>query len=331
MSIELQILAFHEQRKVSPQLPPDPRAGAGGELVSVLVVGLSHRTAPVEPARAGRAHRRRRRQAARRRRGQRARGRGGGAVDLQPGRGLRRRRQVPRRVAAGLGAAGPPAPVSTWTSSPRTSTCTTRTARWRTCSRSPAGWTRWSSARARSLGQIRVGAAHRAGGRHRRPVAQRARPAGPAGRQAGPHRDRHRPGRPVAGHRRPGRGGPGARAVGRRRGAGRRRRLDERAGRHRRSPSRAPAASWSPTAPSPAPSGSPGRRSVARPMPLGRPAGGAAPRPTSSSRAPAPLGQLLTADVVGRRGSAGPDAAAGAARPGAAPRRRPVPRTRSPA
>ena len=54
------------------------------------------------------------------------------------------------------------------------------------------------------LGQVRVAlrAAQDAGSAGR--AARRAVPAGAAGRQAGPHRDRHRPRRPLAGHRRPG-------------------------------------------------------------------------------------------------------------------------------
>ena len=52
------------------------------------------------------------------------------------------------------------------------------------------------------LGQVRVGlrTAQDAGSAGR--AARRARPAGTARRQAGPHRDRHRPGRALAGHRR---------------------------------------------------------------------------------------------------------------------------------
>ena len=54
------------------------------------------------------------------------------------------------------------------------------------------------------LGQTRDAPQLRAGDRHRRPRPERAVPAGAARRQAGARRDRHRPGRPVAGDGRPG-------------------------------------------------------------------------------------------------------------------------------
>ena len=69
----------------------------------------------------------------------------------------------------------------------------------RTCSRSPPGWTRWSSARARSSARYATALHPRPGRRHRRPGAQRRLPAGAARRQARPRRDRHRPGRAVGG------------------------------------------------------------------------------------------------------------------------------------
>ena len=56
LSIELQILAFHEQRRSGRRREaggtPGPRdagcgPGLGGEQVSVLVVGLTHKCAPV--------------------------------------------------------------------------------------------------------------------------------------------------------------------------------------------------------------------------------------------------------------------------------------------
>ena len=53
------------------------------------------------------------------------------------------------------------------------------------------------------LGQTRDALRARPGARHRRPRPQRALPAGAAGRQAGPRRDRHRQRRAVAGQRRP--------------------------------------------------------------------------------------------------------------------------------
>ena len=75
------------------------------------------------------------------------------------------------------------------------------------------------------LGQTREALRLRPGDRHRRPRPQRAVPAGAAGRQALPRRDRHRPGRAVAGQRR-------ARPL--RRGRRRRRRQARRGGRRRR-------------------------------------------------------------------------------------------------
>ena len=72
LSIELQILAFHEQRKAAggratggePCRPPTLAGPRGGAAVSLLVVGLSHRTAPVSAAGARRPRRRRRPRAA---------------------------------------------------------------------------------------------------------------------------------------------------------------------------------------------------------------------------------------------------------------------------
>ena len=94
-------------------------------------------------------------------------------------------------------------------------------------------------------------AARRPGRRARRPRAERAVPAGPAGRQAGPRRDRHRPRqrRPwSSAGARPGRARRSARSTGLRVlvvGAG----VDGRAGRDHRVAARRRATSSSPTAP----------------------------------------------------------------------------------
>ena len=48
LSIELQILAYHEQRKaLAEHARRRHRARRGGRRMSVLVVGVSHKTAPV--------------------------------------------------------------------------------------------------------------------------------------------------------------------------------------------------------------------------------------------------------------------------------------------
>ena len=97
LSSELQILAYHEQRKAT-----DAGAGArgradGGRRMSVLVVGISHKTAPASDPRAGGTRRRGRAQADPRGLRQRARHRGHRALHLQPHRGVRRRRPLPRQ------------------------------------------------------------------------------------------------------------------------------------------------------------------------------------------------------------------------------------------
>ena len=76
--------------------------------------------------------------------------RGDAAVDLQPHRGLRRRRHLPRRPRRHRRRAGPARRAADCPSSPSTSTCTTRARPCSTCSPWPPGWTRWSSARRRS-------------------------------------------------------------------------------------------------------------------------------------------------------------------------------------
>ena len=220
-------------------------------------------------------------------------------VHLQPGRGLRRRGQVPRRRRRAVRAARPAQPGSTWTSSPRTCTCTTRTGPSPTCSRWPAGWTRWSSARARSSARsgTRCATAQDAG--HRRPACsatsfQQALRVGKrahtetgidrAGRSlvtAGLERGRRRPLGPLAGHR----------------GARRRRRLDERAGRHHARPGGRRPGWSSPTAPSSARErlaaavGGEAVRSSTRCRPRWR-------RPTWSSPAPARSGTSWTPRCV---------------------------------
>ena len=122
----------------------------GGSAVSVLVVGVSHRTAPRLGARAARARRRRRRQARARRRPASTSPRRPRCLDLQPHRDLRRGRPLPRqrrgRLADALRARRRARPRT----SSRTSTSTTTTARSPTSSRWPPASTRWSSARARS-------------------------------------------------------------------------------------------------------------------------------------------------------------------------------------
>ena len=118
--------------------------------MSVLVVGLSHRSAPGRRAGTRRRRRRRRAQAARRDAARRARLRGDAALDVQPHRGLRGRRRVPRRPRRRLRRARAGTPACRCPSSPSTSTCTTRARPCSTCSRWRRGSTRWSSARRRS-------------------------------------------------------------------------------------------------------------------------------------------------------------------------------------
>ena len=194
MSIELQILAFHEQRKVAPRL------GRGGEHVSVLVVGLSHRSAPVDllervalPAEAvtklladvlasdhateafvlstcnrvevyaevDKFH--------------------GGLAEVSE--------LLARRAGIDLDELTPHLYVhyeDRAVSHLFSVAC---------------GLDSMVVGESQVLGQVRAALRDRAGRRGRRPSARRAGPAGPAGRQAGPDRDRHRPGRPLAGHR----------------------------------------------------------------------------------------------------------------------------------
>ena len=118
--------------------------------MSVLVVGISHHSAPVALLERLALDADGVAQADRRRRRLRARHRGDRARDLQPGRDLRRGRPLPRQRRGPLPAARRARRRSRPRRCCRTSTSTTTTARSRTCSRSPPGSTRWSSARARS-------------------------------------------------------------------------------------------------------------------------------------------------------------------------------------
>ena len=76
--------------------------------MSLLVVGLSHRTAPVSLLERARGRRRRASRDAGRAAARGPRQRGAGAVHLQPGGGLRGGRPVPRRPAGRLHRAGQP-------------------------------------------------------------------------------------------------------------------------------------------------------------------------------------------------------------------------------
>ena len=98
LSIELQILAYHEQRKAQsgPRSTPHERP-------------RRRHLPPLRPGLRARAGGRRRRgcgQAAPRRRGRRARHRGRRHRDLQPPGGLRRRRPLPRQRRGAVRAAG---------------------------------------------------------------------------------------------------------------------------------------------------------------------------------------------------------------------------------
>ena len=304
---ELQILAFHEQRRSRRR---STRAGGGGPM-SLLVVGLSHRTAP---SRCSRRRRRARPAAAR------APGRGSPqrhvaearrALHLQPARGLRRASAVPRRRRRDRRGARRPArgvPLAELTAAPLRALRGRR--RRPRSSPSPAAWTRWRSARRRSSARCArpCGRARTRG--HGRPVARRPAAAGAAGRQAGPRRDRHRPRRPLARRGRARRRPSGRSARWPPTVARRRRRRHERARRRDRCTAPASATSPSPTAPRPRPSGWPGHRSA-----RGRADWPSwptrSPRPTSWSPAPARSVTSSTPRLVGRRRAAARRHAAG--------------------
>ena len=80
---------------------PSSRCQGAPEGVSVVVVGANHRTAPLDAPRADGGVRRSAAQAAARARPGRAHLRGRHPVDLQPHRGVPRRRAVPRRLPGG--------------------------------------------------------------------------------------------------------------------------------------------------------------------------------------------------------------------------------------
>ena len=197
---------------------PDPRGPARRSQgappgVSVVVIGLNHRTVPldllermtVDDARS-------RRRCTTCARG-RARQRGGRAVDLQPHRGLRGRRAVPRRRTA-----------TSATSSPSSSFLPPEEfadhlyvhyddAAVAHLFAVAAGLDSAVLGESEILGQVACAWERRPRRGRRRPRAQPAVPPRPRGRQAGPHRDRHRPQHRVGVA---GRGGPGRRAPRRR-------------------------------------------------------------------------------------------------------------------
>ena len=301
--------------------------------MSVLVVGLSHRSAPValleRAALAGDAPAK---LLARRAR-QRPRRRGAGAVHLQPGRGLRRRRQVPRRRRRACPSCSP---------GTRRSPLDELTPHLyvhyedRAVAAPVLGGLRPGLDGRRREPDPRPGARTRCASaqeqRHRRPAARRAGPAGAAGRQAGAHRDRHRPRRarpwspsgwtPAA---------PVARPAGRPERAGRRRRLDERAGRDRRCAAPASArvvvANRTPSARAAAGAPSVGGRGASS-WPSWPPTLADADLVVSCTGA---VGHVLDADDRCERRAQRRRPAAGRPRPGAAARRRPGRAATSPA
>ena len=162
--------------------------------LSIVVIGLNHRTVPLELlerttvtadalpkalARSGRPAEHQR---------------GRGAVDVQPHRGLRRRRAFPCRLRRTSATSCATSPTSRPRTCSRTSTASsTTTPPSPTCSRWPPGSTPPCSASTRSSARCaraweRGAARGRGTGR-----PQPALPPRPRGRQAGPHRDRHRP------------------------------------------------------------------------------------------------------------------------------------------
>ena len=230
LSTELQILAFHEQRKAlaaEGALDVEPiERGAdqpGGRPMSLVILGLSHHTAPLSAARGHDARRRGPPHAVGEPDPSRQPRRGDRGVHLQPHRGLRRVDDLPRRGHRH-----------------RRRADRGHRRRSRRAARAPLRPLRGPGHRARLHGRLRAGLdggrrgpdprpdAHRtarvAEGRARRAGPQHPLPAGPAGRQAGPHRDRHRRRQRLAGRGRTGPGRARAGPAGRSQGARRRRR-----------------------------------------------------------------------------------------------------------
>ena len=235
LSIELQILAYHEQRKaLADQRPPTRR---GGRRMSVLVVGVSHKTAPVARARAARPRRRRRRQA--------------------------RARRSPAASTSPRRPCWPPATASRSTPRSTASTAASRTvsrllvrARRRGAPRAslPHLYVHYDDGAVSHLFHVAAGLDSMVVGegqilgqtREALRVGQEPGTVGPAlnvlfqqalrvGKRVA-RRDRHRPRRPVAGQRRARRAAAGGRPVDGQAGARRRRRLDGRPRRRDRRP-----------------------------------------------------------------------------------------------
>ena len=247
LSKELQVLAYHEQRKATQQ---ETR-------MTALVVGISHRSAPIAllerspstptaPPSSSRTS--------------------------WPTPTCPRRRSSPPATgwrstppSTGSTAVSRTSPSGCWPPPVRvsrpcfpTSTSTTTTAPSPTCSGWPPDSTRWPSASPRSSVRparpLSLGQEQGSVG----PGPQHPVPAGTAGGQAGPRRDRHRPCRadPGLGRPRPGRGRPDRSpgAGGRRRSHVRAHRRDRRTprGRRRRRGQPHPSAptAWPPSTPS---------------------------------------------------------------------------------
>ena len=255
--------------------------------MSLLVVGLSYRTAPLHllertalPAEAARGLEAR---AGR----HRQRGRGAGPVDLQPARGLRRgRRSSTAAWPRSASRSRPPSGVLLGQLTDHLYVHYEGAAVAHLFP-SPAGLDSMAVGEQQILGQVRAALRGAQEARHRRARARPAAADGAAGRQAGARRDRAGPGRALAGRGRAGPRGPGARAAARGPGPGGRGRRDERAGRGRpgAGPGVAQVAVANRTAERAAAAGRLGRWPGDRP---GRPRRTRWPRPTSCCPAPAP-------------------------------------------